>query len=195
MGTTVSKMVDMQHSRRQFLAVGSALVAGVFLSPALGLASDFWTRPRRLWLLRQTARQTVEEYNGVYFADGQIVWEEYRKICILLRDVREGQAAQMSPVLLDILCGMQGVLGASGIENSPLITHSGYRSPHTNQSTEGAARNSLHTMGRAWDGRTLGASTAHLAQTAKYLRGGGVGVYIERGFIHVDDGRLRSWRG
>jgi uncharacterized protein YcbK (DUF882 family) len=188
-------MVDADMTRRHFLKAGSALVTGVFLSPALGLASDFWSQPRHLWLRRQTARNTVEEFKGVYFADGQIIWDEYLKICLLLRDVRQGEAVQMSPVLLDILCGMQGVLGANGIDNSPLITHSGYRSGRTNQLTEGAARDSLHTMGRAWDGRTLGAPTPQLAQTAKYLRGGGVGVYVERGFIHVDDGRLRSWRG
>jgi uncharacterized protein YcbK (DUF882 family) len=187
-------MVDTDMTRRHFLKAGSALVTGVFLSPALGLASDFWSQPRHLWLRRQTGN-TVEEFKGVYFADGQIIWDEYLKICLLLRDVRQGEAVQMSPVLLDILCGMQGVLYVSSAEKSPLITHSGYRSLYTNQSTEGAARDSLHTKGRAWDGRALNAPPAHLAMAANYLRGGGVGVYVERGFIHIDDGRLRTWRG
>lgn len=185
----------MLQKRREFLTTGSALVAGAFLTPSLGLASDFWSQPRQLWLRRQTANNQVEEFKGVYFANGQIIWPEYQKVCTLLRDVRAGKAVQMSPVLLDILCGIQGVLVSSGAAPAPLITHSGYRSQATNQAIEGAARSSLHTQGRAWDGRTPTASTAQLARVAQYLQGGGVGVYIDRGFCHVDDGRMRSWRG
>jgi len=100
----------------------------------------------------------------------------------------------MSVVLLDILCGIQGVMVSSGDAPEPLITTSGYRSLATNRSTEGAALSSLHTKARAWDGRPRGNSIARLASTAKYLQGGGVGVYVNRGFCHVDDGNLRTWR-
>ena len=114
--------------------------------------------------------------------------------CRLLRDVRAGQAVQMSPVLLDILCGIQGFLVAHG-HAIPLMTTSGYRSPATNAAIEGAARNSMHMQGRAWDGRMPGVSGDVMAQIALYLQGGGVGLYKGRGFIHIDDGRLRFWRG
>jgi len=108
--------------------------------------------------------------------------------------VRAGQAVQMSVVLLDILCGIQGFLRAYG-HSIPLLTTSGYRSPATNASIEGAVRSSMHIQGRAWDGRMQGVPADLLARIATYLQGGGVGLYQGRGFLHVDDGRLRFWRG
>jgi len=130
----------------------------------------------------------------VYFSDGKLIAEGYINTCRILRDVQAGQAVQMSPVLLDILCGIQGFLQAHG-QGSPLVTTSGYRSPATNAATEGASRNSMHLHGRAWDGRMPGVSGDLLARIALYLQGGGVGLYQGKGFLHVDDGRLRFWRG
>ncbi len=149
--------------------------------------------PREIWIQRQTPKG-LEAHRTVYFADGNLVWPEYKRLCMILRDVRAGQAVQMSPVLLDILCGIQGVARANG-HDAPLITTSGYRSPKTNSSTEGAARHSLHMEARAWDGRMPGYKASVVADIAKYLQGGGVGLYLERDFIHVDDGRLRTWTG
>lgn len=154
---------------------------------------DFWSQPRSLWLRRQTG-QGIEEVREVYFADGQIIANGYIRACQLLRDVRAGQAVQISPVLLDVLCGIQGFLTAHGYA-IPLLTTSGYRSPATNAATEGAARNSMHMQGRAWDGRMPGVSSQVLASIALYLQAGGVGLYQGRDFLHVDDGRLRFWRG
>ena len=184
--------VDLERRRTWCAAV--AAVASFWLPARHGLASDFWSQPRRLWLQRQTPRGT-EVFSGVYFADGRLQVPEYMRLCHLLRDVRAQQYAPISPVLLDVLCGLQGVLAARGLPVQPLMTTSAYRSPESNAAIEGAARDSLHTQGRAWDGHTPAASTAVLAEMAQYLRGGGVGVYIERGFCHLDDGRLRSWRG
>ena len=147
--------------------------------------------PRSLWLIRPSTR---EEVRAVYFADGQIVEEGYRQICILLRDVRAGQAVQMSPVLLDILCGIQGSLRAYGID-TPGVTNSGYRTDQTNAMTEGAVQNTKHKDGGAWDGKFFNVPVDHTTRTALYLRGGGVGYYPGKNFTHVDDGRLRSWRG
>jgi uncharacterized protein YcbK (DUF882 family) len=158
---------------------------------AFGMEQDFWSMPRTLWLTRPA---TGEEVRAVYFADGQIIPEGYRQICILLRDVRANQAVQMSPVLLDILCGLQGMLLSYGVY-SPLVTNSGYRSDTTNALTEGAARNSKHREGRAWDGRILNVRAEITTRAALYLAGGGVGFYQDKNFTHVDDGRIRFWRG
>jgi len=180
--------LGMLSRRRVLLAAG--------LMPAImgsAFAGDFWSQPRQLWLQRKTSKG-IEEHRAVYFADGKIVWPEYARLCRLMRDVQAGQAVQMSPVLLDILCGMQAMARLLG-HDAPLLTTSGYRSLKTNSATEGAVRNSTHTQGRAWDGRMPGFSASHLANIAKYLQGGGVGLYIDRKFIHVDDGRLRSWTG
>lgn len=167
-----------------------AVFAGASSAWAQG---DFWSMPRAVWLQRKTQRGT-EEVREVYFADGRIIAPGYLNACRILRDVRAEQAVQMSPVLLDVLCGIQGFLLAHG-HRIPLVTTSGYRSPATNAATEGAVRNSMHLHGRAWDGRMPGVSGDLLARIALYLQGGGVGLYQGKDFLHVDDGRLRFWRG
>ncbi|ABM59404.1 YcbK family protein [Verminephrobacter eiseniae] len=178
-------------NRRQLLRQAAALPA--ILASSVGAQGDFWRQPRSIWLQRMT-HLGREEVKAVYFADGRVVADGYLAACRLLRDVRAGQAVQMSVVLLDILCGIQGFLRAYG-HSIPLLTTSGYRSPATNASIEGAVRSSMHIQGRAWDGRMQGVPADLLARIATYLQGGGVGLYQGRGFLHVDDGRLRFWRG
>ena len=191
---TTGNNLEFDPSRRKAFALGAGLVASILLPGKLALASDFWSQPRSLWLQRRTPRG-LEEYRGVFFSDGKLLWDEYVKICVLMRDVRADEAVQMSPVLLDVLCGVQGVFSAAGYTDRPLVTTSGYRNTRTNGNTEGAAKGSLHMEGRAWDGRIPEATTQTLGDVAKYLQGGGVGVYVQRGFCHLDDGRLRTWRG
>lgn len=178
--------------RRTFIQAAAA--APAFFSGMAWSQGDFWSQPRSIWLRRQTRRGLPEEVRVVYFADGRLVTDGYVDLCRLLRDVRANQAVHMSPVLLDILCGIQG-FAASHRHTAPLITTSGYRSPATNASTEGAVRNSYHMQGRAWDGLMPGVSGDLLAKIALYLQGGGVGLYRGKGFLHIDDGRLRFWRG
>lgn len=179
-------------SRRRFMAFAAA--APAILAPeAWGGPRNFWSMPRFLWLERRTPAG-LETFRGVYFADGALIPKAYAEICYILRDVRAGQMIAMSPVLLDILCGVQGIAHSQQVIQ-PLHTTSGYRTHGTNTSIEGAAKNSLHTEGRAWDGRFIGYSAASLGEVAKYLRGGGVGIYPGRNFTHIDDGRLRSWQG
>ena len=178
--------------RRQFLTCTAAGAIAQLLTPAaMAQSNDFWSMPRSVWLYRPATREQVRE---VYFADGKIVWTGYARLCQVLRDTHENMAVQMSPVLLDILCGVQGWLAANGIQR-PLITNSGYRTPHTNANTEGSARNSMHLAGRAWDGRVPGVSAESLARFGLYLSGGGVGFYRAKNFVHLDDGRMRFWRG
>lgn len=183
----------MQLNRR-------TLLAQAFIAPALfGAAStvwaqnDFWSQPRSLWMQRRTERG-IEDVNEVYFFNGQVSGAGYLSICRLMRDVRAKEAVQMSIVLLDVLCGLQGYLRAHDY-TLPLVTTSGFRNSTTNGMTEGAARNSMHTQGRAWDGRMPGITPELMARIALYLQGGGVGLYQNKNFLHVDDGRLRFWRG
>lgn len=179
-------------NRRTFLAASAAGAIAQILPPsALGQTQDFWSQPRSLWLYR---KETNEQVKATYFADGKVVEDDYKKLCVLLRDVRANQAVEMSVVLLDILAGIQGWLMANGIQ-TPLHTNSGYRTAHTNANIEGSARNSKHISGQAWDGRVPMISTESLAKFAVYLQGGGVGFYQDRGFVHVDSGNRRFWRG
>jgi uncharacterized protein YcbK (DUF882 family) len=178
--------------RRSFInALAGGVVAQLLTPHALGQSQDFWSQPRTLSLYR---KQSNEYVKATYFADGRIIDSEYKRLCILLRDVNAGQAVHMSIVLLDILAGIQGWLLANGID-SALHTNSGYRTPQNNANLEGAAKNSKHINGEAWDGRVPGVTTESMGRFAVYLQGGGVGVYQDRGFIHVDSGGRRFWRG
>lgn len=195
MGKFVDESGTWQKSRRGFIKLATAGLVSSVLAPSAFAQADplFWSQPRHLWLRRRTGRG-VEEFRGVYFADGQLLLEPYIQICTLMRDVQANVAVQMSPTLLDILCGIQGIARVKG-HDEPLETLSGYRSQRTNSSTEGAALKSKHLEGRAWDGRMRGYSVRAIAESAQYLWKGGVGLYMHRNFCHVDDGSLRFWKG
>jgi uncharacterized protein YcbK (DUF882 family) len=76
----------------------------------------------------------------------------------------------------------------------PIIVTSGYRSEKTNEDA-GGVRDSAHLRGGACDLYVEGVPVEYLKDLALYLQGGGVGIYPGSGFIHVYDGKLRSWRG
>lgn len=176
--------------RREFLVKAGAGLLAVG-TPGLGLCQSFWDYPRTLWLKRPA---TGEENKIVYWSNGEYVVDGYRQACHLLRDVRADLTVSMDPVLLDILRGIQGWFEMYGIHR-PIILNSGYRSPKTNSTTEGAARTSQHVAGKAADIWMQDIPADYLARLAAYLQGGGVGFYPSKGFIHVDSGKLRSWRG
>jgi uncharacterized protein YcbK (DUF882 family) len=76
---------------------------------------------------------------------------------------------------------------------------SGYRSPATNAAlharSEGVASHSLHMLGQATDVRIAGVDLSRLRDAALSLQSGGVGFYPQSQFVHVDVGRVRSWKG
>ena len=57
------------------------------------------------------------------------------------------------------------------------------------------AKHSLHMEGMAMDIRMPGVDLAHLHEAALSMGRGGVGYYPTSNFVHVDVGRVRSWRG
>jgi uncharacterized protein YcbK (DUF882 family) len=59
--------------------------------------------------------------------------------------------------------------------------------------TEGAAKNSLHMLGRAVDIRVPGMTPELVARMGLYFKAG-VGLYDSKNFIHVDSGWPRFWR-
>ena len=180
-------------NRRDFLArtIQHCAALGALSLPGIGFAQSFWQHPRTLWMQRPA---TGEERKLVYWANGQYVVDGYKEACHLLRDVRANLTVEMDPVLLDILRGIQGWFEIHGIQK-PIVLTSGYRSPKTNSATEGASKSSQHVAGKAADIRIPDVPSDYLGKLALYLQGGGVGFYPSKGFIHVDSGRLRAWRG
>lgn len=170
---------------------------------------DFWSRPRTVYLKRPATGEVIKR---TYWANGALVEREYRELCWFLRDPKmEARMAHrrvaygalpsdwycavlFSPTTLDILYALSSWLELFKL--SPwLIVDSAFRHFLTNISIEGAARNSQHMRGGAVDIYVPGVSAEQVGRFAVWLRGGGVGIYPAKNFTHVDDGRLRVWRG
>jgi uncharacterized protein YcbK (DUF882 family) len=143
---------------------------------------------RSLWLVRGEAQVRSTYWTPESGYDG----EAYKEICWLLRDVQANKTFAMSPRLLDVLCGLQNWLAFNGVRQ-PILVNSGYRTFATNWNTEGSALNSRHVLGKAVDITVPGVTLARLAGMASVFGQGGVGMYLNKGFVHVDTGEERVW--
>ena len=104
------------------------------------------------------------------------------------------QATHMDPRLIDVLTRVAGKFSARRIE-----VVSGYRSPKYNlmlrKKGHQVARDSQHTHGNAVDFFIPHVTTQQLQAWAKAQKLGGVGIYLESGFVHMDTGPIRFWSG
>lgn len=179
--------------RRLLLATACSVCGAVPLHVHAGQAMD----PRLAELLRDKrtlwVRRGDEEVRATYWtANAGRNQDEYLRLCWVMRDVRADRVFAMNRALLDTLAGVQAWLARSGIQ-APIELHSGYRTRATNNSTEGAARDSRHVVGQAADISVRGVSSVKLAGVASVLGRGGTGFYVGRGFVHVDSGDERIW--
>lgn len=139
---------------------------------------------------------TGEKLSLVYAVGRDYVPEALSGLNMLLRDHYSGAVGLMDPQLFDLLHRLREVLGTQ----QPFEVISGYRAPATNAALQatrggGVATRSLHMDGRAIDVRISGVALDDLRDAALSLQGGGVGHYARDGFVHLDTGRVRSWRG
>lgn len=114
----------------------------------------------------------------------------------LMRDWRTEAVTAMDPALYDMVWSLGTLIG----QDPEFTVICGYRSPTTNQSlaasgSNGVARNSLHVQGKAADIAVSGCPVGDLRDAAITLQAGGVGYYPGSGFVHIDTGAVRSWRG
>ena len=185
-------------SRRSFLSLGAVAAAGA-LVPARAFAAAAPAAARGLALERELSffhTHTGERLLTAYCAGGEYVAPALKDVNHLLRDFRVNQVKPIDPGLLDLLFELNGVLGT----DQPFHVISGYRSPETNARLQerggaqsGVATHSLHMDGKAIDIRVPGIKLAHLRDSAKSLKRGGVGFYPGSDFVHVDTGRVRYW--
>ena len=187
-------------SRRRILATGGALAGAtaafgissrMFAAPATGVAGDT-DNVRRLTFKNL---HTPEELEVVYRRGDEYLPAALAQIEVILRDYRTGDRHPMDPHLLDVLYEV-----AQSIRVEPVFTViSGYRSPQTNamlhERSAGVASHSLHMEGRAIDVRLTHVDCADLADKALQMQRGGVGYYRQSDFVHLDTGRVRTWRG
>jgi uncharacterized protein YcbK (DUF882 family) len=116
-----------------------------------------------------------------------------------LRDIQAGRMGFPDVSLLTALSRSQVALATLNRHSRYDIT-SGMRTVGTNNKTEGAALGSLHTPDKkgeflATDFRAAGFDAAFTARLMRMVGMGGVGMYVQRDFVHADTGRKRSWRG
>jgi uncharacterized protein YcbK (DUF882 family) len=177
-------------NRRSFLKLAGGLMAGGAVLPS-------WAqhRPRQVRSLHLYHLHTGEQLHTPFWIEGEYLDEGLAQINQVLRDHRNGEIVEIDLQLLELLHDIQLTLGSS----QPFHVVSAYRSPQTNallhRNSSAVAKKSLHMQGKAIDIKLPDISLRDLKQGALKLGRGGVGYYPRDGFVHLDVGRSRFWRG
>lgn len=176
--------------RRSIFKIGIAAMAYSFIAkPSIATVTSLRGEKR----LSFYNLHTDEQLKVTYWKNGNYLRPAFEKINYILRDHRTGDIFPIRAGLMDLLHDLQTYLGHHDV----IEIISGYRSPKTNamlaKASDGVAKQSLHTEGKAIDIRLHGVSLRQLHTAALFLRRGGVGYYPSSGFVHVDIGRVRRW--
>lgn len=135
----------------------------------------------------------ADRWNGTYWEGAEYNTEGLTALNHILRDHRDNEVADINIALYDALFQMSHMTEHRG----DIIAFSGYRSAKTNKLLTkyltGVAENSMHRHGGALDFMFAGQDLMQTFKAALDLKAGGVGYYPERGFLHVDVGRVRYW--
>jgi uncharacterized protein YcbK (DUF882 family) len=111
-----------------------------------------------------------------------------------LRDHFTNKPAAMEPKLIHIV-----VAAAANFRSDVVDIVSGFRHPKYNlilrKKGHQVARDSQHTHGNAIDFYLPRVTTRLLHAWAKAQKLGGVGLYADSGFVHMDTGPIRYWSG
>lgn len=194
-------------SRRQFLkragmvgmAAGSATLSSQVLASTGPAKGQAFASPiaeldpmasRRIQLVNA---HTWEKLNVVYFTHGIYIDENIQQLNHLMRDRRANASIDMDTALFDQLLRVQMAVGT----DVPVHVLSGYRTPETNaklrRRSPGVAKFSLHMEGRAADIYIPGIDVEQLHKAAIQMNNGGVGLYSNSNFVHMDTGAPRHW--
>jgi hypothetical protein len=111
-----------------------------------------------------------------------------------LRDHYTNKSMRMDPQLIHF------VLDAAAHFHAPRVDIvSGFRHPKFNlmlrKKGHQVARDSQHTHGNAIDFFLAHVPTRDLHAWAVSRKAGGVGLYLESGFVHMDTAKVRYWSG
>lgn len=190
----LSKTEPVQ-SRRRFLKTGLSactLLALPMAAPSAHAAIKKRSFEKKLSFLNL---HTGERTRSVYWANGRYISGALEEINNVLRDHRTGDLYEIDTDLFDMLHILQSKLGSK----QEFHVISAYRSPASNEMlaarSNGVAKASLHTFGKAIDIRLPGRKLSDLRKVALSLQIGGVGYYPSSDFVHLDTGRVRFWGG
>jgi uncharacterized protein YcbK (DUF882 family) len=173
-------------SRRRLLGMmGAGLAAS-----AVGARGHAAADVRELGFLNL---HTGERLRAAYWENGAYLGDALSAINHVLRDHRTNALHAIDTRLLDTLHALGSQLG----NTRAFEVISGYRSPASNEMLRsgghGVVKQSMHLFGKAIDVRLPGTGLSRLHAAACNLRAGGVGLYRDLDFIHVDTGRVRYW--
>lgn len=147
---------------------------------------------RRLHLINE---HTGDDIDVVYYTHGIYIHENLSMLNNLMRDRRANISTQMDTTLYNQLFLLHQKLGTE----EPVHILSGYRTAETNaklrKRSKGVAKYSLHMEGRAADIYIPGYSAKKIQKAALSLQAGGVGLYSQSNFVHIDTGQVRHWGG
>jgi uncharacterized protein YcbK (DUF882 family) len=173
-------------NRRMFLGMG-LVVAGGLMSPAARAAL---ATPRKLSFYHT---HTGETLSATYWQNGIYDTRALGELNYILRDFVNGQEMSIDRRLLDLLADLHRRLGS----HAPFEIISAYRSPATNAMlrahSDGVAKNSYHMKAMAIDIRLRDVDLDRLRLAAVDMKQGGVGIYHQSDFVHVDVGPVRFW--
>jgi uncharacterized protein YcbK (DUF882 family) len=169
-------------------AIGSIAPARALSVRPLPADAELWRRPRLLWVTRPQAQEAVRV---VYWADGAIEPAGYAALNHLYRDLAANARRPIALGLLDLNFVLQAAVWRL-FSPRPLVLFSGYRTAATNARV-GGTEPSVHALGIADDFHYEGLSLHENFRLARQYQVGGLGIYPDRGSLHKDIGRFRSW--
>ncbi len=185
---------------RRKLLLGVALGASLPALPSWAdtdAASTDWLPPKwrehgfptRRWVNINFVN-TGEKFKNIYCENGEYIFPSIKEFSWTCRDFRRSEWKMLHPMLMDLLFLLHWKYNKNEIN-----IYSGYRTPETNANIEGAALHSQHTLAKALDIHLPDTDNAEVAKSFKTFIYGGVGMYPQKHFTHLDCGPLRSWVG
>lgn len=179
------------NSRREFLKKSLIVGSGIIATPAelfsLSLPIDK--------TLKLHNAHTGESIKATFWSKDHFVKSEVKRLNHFFRDFRQNESAKMDKNLYQLLYGIQLVSNSK----REVDILSGYRSQKTNKKlrrrSRGVAKRSYHTRAKAIDFNISDRYVKQTLKLARMLELGGVGYYPNSGFVHIDTGPVRYWRG
>jgi uncharacterized protein YcbK (DUF882 family) len=189
----LKKTENINFSRRFIL--GAFAASAITAAPTFTKAAGFLRGAGDIRSLNMVSRRTGERFRGVYCIDNKYIPEVLEEINFVMRDWRRNEIKTIDKRTIDIIAASHNLLNT----DEPYTLLSGYRSAKTNamlrRRSRSVARHSLHMTGQAADVRLSSRSVKQVYKAAAKCSGGGVGRYYRSGFVHIDCGPLRTWRG
>lgn len=181
-------------ARRSFLqSVGAGLFAMSIPKKAVGAGYRRPTGETRRF--RAYRVETGERLDAIYWVDGSYLQEALKAINYFCRDVDTRKIHSIDPRIIDISTAMYNLLDVDGA----MRLHRGFVDHpfdvSNGKNPEPWPNGSFHANGTALDVSFDNRSAKQIFLAAIKCRGGGVGRYSMRNYVHIDCNQVRKWDG